>query len=409
MDGPSRSTNNVRRGLVASGSRGLTPLRLLVTALSLLAVLGTACGPSAPRPAASAPRPESATAPAANHAPTNPEWEQLVSRARQEGKVTIISAPGDAFRRAVEQFKATYPWLDLDVRGEHIRDTLPRILREREADIYSTDVMIGAIGAGVFQDWIPRGVLDPLEPTIVLPELKDDNIWHGGFADGWMDSGQKYVFAFVKNRNTHGYVNRDVIPERDLPAPVSTAELANPRWKGKIVWDDPRELGTGVSTLTGILQLTNEDFVRRLLRDQEVVVSRDPRQIAEWNVRGSYPIAIGVLENQLVQFREQGLGLNLAPLRIQGVDSAGPGYGTVALFNKAPHPNAAALFVNWLLSNEGQTVYTRISAENSRRTDVPPGNEKVAVEPGVKYIIPQHEEFAAVRSRAAELAREAIR
>jgi hypothetical protein len=77
--------------------------------------------------------------------------------------VTIISAPGDAFRRAVEQFKATYPWLELDVRGEHIRDTLPRILREREADIYSTDVMIGAIGAGVFQEWLPRGVLDPLE------------------------------------------------------------------------------------------------------------------------------------------------------------------------------------------------------------------------------------------------------
>ena len=51
-------------------------------------------------------------------------------------------------------------------------------------------------------------------------------------------------------------------------------------------------------------------------------------------------------------------------------------FGQVALMNRAPHPNAAKVFVNWLLSREGQSALQRIistpgEAKNSRRMDVP--------------------------------------
>ena len=54
-----------------------------------------------------------------------------------------------------------------------------------------------------------------------------------------------------------------------------------------------------------------------------------------------------------------------------------PARGTVGLVNKAPHPNAAKVFINWLLSREGQTTFQRTSVEaetsfqNSRRVDIP--------------------------------------
>ena len=41
------------------------------------------------------------------------------------------------------------------------------------------------------------------------------------------------------------------------------------------------------------------------------------------------------------------------------------------LFNKAPHPNAAKVYINWLLSKEGQTVFARANGYVSARLDVP--------------------------------------
>jgi ABC-type Fe3+ transport system substrate-binding protein len=51
-------------------------------------------------------------------------------------------------------------------------------------------------------------------------------------------------------------------------------------------------------------------------------------------------------------------------------------YGQLALLNRAPHPNAAKVFVNWFLSREGQTTLQKTmsapgDAKNSRRIDVP--------------------------------------
>jgi ABC-type glycerol-3-phosphate transport system substrate-binding protein len=57
----------------------------------------------------------------------------------------------------------------------------------------------------------------------------------------------------------------------------------------------------------------------------------------------------------------------------EGGSSSAAG-GTLGITNRAPHPNAAKLFVNWFLSREGQTAlqkYGRPDAHNSRRIDIP--------------------------------------
>jgi ABC-type glycerol-3-phosphate transport system substrate-binding protein len=59
--------------------------------------------------------------------------------------------------------------------------------------------------------------------------------------------------------------------------------------------------------------------------------------------------------------------------------------GSIGLLNKAPHPNAAKVFVNWLLSREGQLTMQRVyvegkrGASNSLRVDIP------------KDMVPRHE------------------
>jgi ABC-type Fe3+ transport system substrate-binding protein len=78
------------------------------------------------------------------------------------------------------------------------------------------------------------------------------------------------------------------------------------------------------------------------------------------------------------------------------------------LFNGAPHPNAARVYLNWLLSREGQENWARLSEQDSRRLDVPapPG---VAPKQGVNYVQIGKEENLGYHTQSQELARSIFR
>ncbi len=71
----------------------------------------------------------------------------------------------------------------------------------------------------------------------------------------------------------------------------------------------------------------------------------------------------------------------------------GGGSSVIVLINRAPHPNAARLFINWYLSREGQMTWQRvmnmivIEASDSMRIDIPKDNVMMASKrlEGVKY------------------------
>ena len=85
-------------------------------------------------------------------------------------------------------------------------------------------------------------------------------------------------------------------------------------------------------------------------------------------------IAIGIGRPVLKKFTDEGLGATIEKLECPDCLAQGGTGGFLAVPKTAPHPNAAKLFVNWMLSSVGQTAWTRISEENSRRLDVPVGN-----------------------------------
>jgi ABC-type Fe3+ transport system substrate-binding protein len=124
--------------------------------------------------------------------------------------------------------------------------------------------------------------------------------------------------------------------------------------------------------------------------DQEPGFTRDRRQVAEAVVRGRYPIVCGLALSDLREFQAEGLGKNVKPLQLPEAETIVSG-GGLFYFNRAPHPNAAKVFINWLLSKEGQTVWCQAQGWNSRRVDVPPSEPDLAPTPGVKYLNPQHE------------------
>jgi ABC-type Fe3+ transport system substrate-binding protein len=318
------------------------------------------------------------------------EWQKLVPAAEKEGQVNLAGPPGDLFRQIlVESFQKNFPKIQIEFLGGSGRDKVARILRERQGGIYGWDLYISGANSAL-SAFKPVAGFDPFKPLIVLPEIREDSSWIGGFDAGWADSEKKFYYAFgggLSGDNIH--LNSDVIPPGEIR---SAPDLLHPKWTGKIVMQDPRVEGKGLSDALVLSLAYGEAFIKRLLTEQKIAFTSDRRQLVEWLVRGRYPIAIGLNEYFLAPFQEKGVGKNVKVFDDPRTAIYWThGSSAVGYFNRAPHPNAAKVYVNWLLSRTGQLEWVKTQT-NSRRTDVPPFDPKTALktDPNMYHVMAEY-------------------
>ncbi|HWP58527.1 MAG TPA: extracellular solute-binding protein [Candidatus Acidoferrales bacterium] len=290
------------------------------------------------------------------------EWNRILLAAKKEGKVTIAANPDPDVRRMIpERFTARY-----GIPVEYIAGTSgqirTRLQAERAAGLYTIDALLGGVDPVIYDD----KMLDPLKPALVLPEVLDLSKWEKGKL--WFsDPEQQYVLRILLNVVAVFDINTRHVRPEDVK---SVKYFLDPKWKGKISTHDPTIAGTGNSRAAYFYVLFGADFLKRLYVDQEVVVSRDRRQMADWLVRGTHPVALGAQSQELERLAKEGFPvaqLNNIP-DAPGYLSSGP--GEIALVNKAPHPNAAKVFVNWMASREGVETLARSQLDNPLRTDI---------------------------------------
>jgi iron(III) transport system substrate-binding protein len=348
-----------------------------------------------------------AAASAAEKTDWKKEWEKTLAAAHKEGTVVLAGPAPPAYREGLGVFQKVFPEIRLEYAPSSGRDFAPRILAERRAAKFLWDVHIG--GAGTPNQMLkPEGVIDPLMPALILPDVLDNDAWSGGFADGWMDQEDRYIYAFSGRVTPQVQVNWDVVSSREL---TKVEDLLDPKWRGKISWNEPRAQGSGGAVAGYWLYLFGEDFFRKLLK-QDIAPVRDLRQQAEWAVRARYPIAIGVDDTYLKIFQDQGVGRNIKPFAFEtpaGGGRIGPGFGTILLVNRAPHPNAAKVFINWVLSREGQTAYVKASEINTRRLDVTVGPPETQPKKGIKYFNINKEINNHYQAKAIAIAKEILK
>ena len=362
--------------------------------LILIVTLVTCSPVSQPDRASEPPAPGSAAA----------DWDTLVAAAKQEGKVVVSGPTRELWRTQLTSFEQTYPEIQVEYIGANSRDFWPRVFRERELGQYLWDLRVGGPDPQVYEAK-DRGALDPIRPVLLLPEVLDEAKWFGGMDRMFFDREKKYALGFVSYISFVAYVNRDVIPDSALR---SLRDLTDPRWRGKIVLQDPRG-GAGLSAIEMLLEVYGEDLVRDLLTNQEIVVANDLRQQAEWLIRGRYPIALGIVPDAFLAFQDQGLEINIQPIP-EDTSAIATGTGGVQLLERAPHPNAAKVYVNWLLTQAVQARLSEATRMNSRRLDVPVAHPLTAPDPArlASYIPSQVEAMVPVRAQAQRLARELL-
>lgn len=334
-------------------------------------------------------------------------WEDVLAAAKREGQVLVHGGPGASYEQALTQgFRKKYPDIKVTFVGLSGRDAIPKIVRERQAGEYHWDVYVGGTPS-ILQGLKPIGAFVSLKPALILPEVLDDKAWRGGLFSAWMDAEKTYTLGFEETVSPLSVINWDFVKKDDLK---SFQDLMKPQFADKIVWDDPRLPGQGVNTAQVFLLNFGPEFLAELVSKQKITYSTIPRQGAEWVVTGRYPIGLAVATEEIARFQTQGLGKNISifegGVKIQ---SAGPGFGTVSMMDHAPDPNAAKVYINWLLSKDGQSDWVKATGHNSRRLDVAPGDQTTYPVAGKTYQDTQTEEQIPVRERAAQIAKANIK
>ena len=86
---------------------------------------------------------------------------------------------------------------------------------------------------------------------------------------------------------------------------------------------------------------------------------------------------------------------------------------SLGLMNRAPHSNAAKVYINWFLTKEAQTAYSRASTYWSRRVDVPTDHLEQAIVPKAEkydsYQANYKEKYVAMRDEIVDFLRTAMK
>ncbi len=375
-----------------------------------LAAGGTAlaAGLAACAPAA-APSPNASASPLPAPRPATPDWERqwndLVAAAKQEGKLVLLTRPGTSYREALNEFERAFPGITVEQTGMIAIQFVPRLEQERKAGIYSLDAMVSTFGPPA-RNLKAAGSFDPLRPVLFRPDVLADNAWQGGFNEGWVDNAKQIAYGLTLIRTRWLWINTNLVQEGEIK---SVQDLLNPKWKGRIVAMDPRRGGAGLTVSTVARLAYGDDVVRRLWKDQAPVLNSEYRQTMEALVRDRAAVGIGAVNEALLpEFAQAGLGQNIKPIEIDNFDYLSIGLEVAYLVNRAPHPNAAKLFLNWLFTKEGQALWSKASVTNSRRLDVPPQNPGYFPTPGKTYISVDKEERVPDQDRTQDIIKQVL-
>lgn len=320
------------------------------------------------------------------------EWEITAREARKEGRLVVITTVGPTVRTAlIKGFKDRFG-VDIEFLSGTGREISEKLSSERKSGLYLADIYQGGVTTPVTL-LKPAGIMGDIEQAFILPELKEPaeikKTWFGEKLT-WVDPPHK-ILAFTGFPQDIMSVNTNMVRPEEMK---SYKDMLNPKWKGKIASFDLSMPGAG-GYLFGVVgeKIMGMDFWREFAR-QDVFITRDHRQLAEWVARGKYAIAVAPKPEVIDDFIKEGAPLRTLTDPVEGAVLA-TGSGGLALLDRAPHPNAAKLFVNWLLTRETLATYTRAYAAQSLRLDVPTDflpPERLR-KSGVKYYFGDEEEF----------------
>lgn len=316
------------------------------------------------------------------------DWEKTLQAAKKEGQLVLYGSAD--FERLFAEFNKKFP--EIKVTGVFGRgaDVAKRLMSERRGEKFLADLYVNGMTTG-YNVFYKAKVLDPIPPLLVLPEVTDTSKWYQSKLH-FIDPERQYLLNINGEARIVLAYNTNLVKPGEIQ---SYWDILNPKWKGKIVAYNPNLGGAG-DAMRFFYHSKNlgKEFIRRVLTETDLVISTDTRQMGDWLAGGKFALSIfaPISRMDLDVMQGQGLPVNwFDPQQLKEGAYITAGSGGVALVNRSPHPNAAKVALNWVLSREGQIAYQRIFTEgndgpDSLRIDIPKdkvprGNRRPQVDP----------------------------
>jgi ABC-type Fe3+ transport system substrate-binding protein len=327
------------------------------------------------------------------------EWADVVATAKREGKVVVIGPQGTETRAALmEGFQKKYPEIQVEHSGAAGAQLPPKLLAEQKSDRYTVDLLVQGTTTVITGLMSAKAVI-PIQPFLVGPNTQGTSVWLNkkfSFAD---EAGQYNLVLSVYILPPFIY-NPTTFSPKEIKA---WKDLLAPKWKGKLAARDPRLAGGGlaIATFWYANPKLGKEFIQKLFGSQDVALSRDDRQLLDFVGQRKYPIAIGPSEVLTKEWMGKGLPVRqFNPEALQDGALTTAGNGAIAVPRNPPHPNALKVYIDYLLSKQGQTEWSRAVGFASLRQDVPRDHvaEHLIPKEGVQYLDSHLERYVNLRN-----------
>jgi len=260
--------------------------------------------------------------------------EAIIEGAKKEGKLQIYAllAISD-HTQIIQRFKEKYPFMDVALYRATSERLYNRIETEARANTHLVDV-IGVSGFQMYQ-LVKRGLMGKYES----PE-------RGALQAGFKDK-DGYWTAYYINPLVIAYNTRQVSAQE---APKNYADLLHAKWKEKLVMEDEE-----IEWFSTILSTWGEKKAityMRQLAAQQFHFRHGHTLMTQLVAAGEYPGAVLLYAPQTQYTKSKG-----APIDWNPPNPTVAGLNVMGVAAHAPHPNAAMLYVDHMLSEEIQRDY----------------------------------------------------
>jgi iron(III) transport system substrate-binding protein len=261
----------------------------------------------------------------------------LIEAAREEGKLVWYAAMDlPVSERVARGFEAKYPGIAVRVERSGAERIFQRIAQEQGSGIKAVDVA-NSTDPAHYLDWKKNGWLAPYIPDDVAKHLPADQI----DADGMYATSCAWTEAI-------GY-NTNLIKPED--APKSYADLLDPKWKGKL----GIEAGDAEWMATIVKQWGDGPGMAffRKLSEMRPEVRKGHVLLAQLVAAGEIPVGLTIYSSNAETLKRKGAPIDWAPIDLAVARPQG-----IAVVRNAPHPAAAALYSDFVISaQDGQKLY----------------------------------------------------
>lgn len=322
-------------------------LRVLAVLLLVALVALVGCAPKA------TPAPTSQQA-----APAVSQWDKVMKGAKREGKVVIYMGLGDDVQTAFMQGFERDTGLKAEILGLQPGDTKEKLRMEQQIGMPIADICIqGSMAEPSY--FISQGFALPITATLPEAESKAAFRVH---PFSW-DPERKMGFVIQRMSNPTLLISTKLVKPGEEPQ--SWSDLLDPKWKGKMLMRDPRTEGPTNNSYPASKTLP-EDYWRKLFSTQDVWLETKSGRTVDAVALGEKAISIWASTSRAETAIAAGAPLKFVHLKEGSAVNTKGG----SIIKGAPHPNAALVFINWVISKEGQTALGKATGRVTLRNDI---------------------------------------